>query len=573
MNAENGQGLEPGVGALLRASRLRCGEELRDVSVLLRIRLPYLEAIEEGRYQELPGAAYAVGFVRTYAEHLGLDSEEVVRRFKIEAENLERKTELVFPSPIAERGTPGAAIVFIGILLVAVAYGAWYVGSSKDSVFDNIVSPLPDRLAALLPGGGNDEGDSATLPAAPAMAPTPSTTPAPIEVPEPVIVTPATPETPSPSPVVPAETMSAAESAPAVETDRPVAGQAAETVPAPAEGPAVPATVAEEPQATLEPTPLASTDVVPATDDAVSATLGAAVVTEPAQPAQPVQQMVETPVEPAIADSTEAAPQIAEAPAGPAQEVPAAPEPQVVQTSAPSEAETPADLAAAVTRALQEVAEDVQPGATTEPEPSESQTVAAQSEPEPVPSVPALQPDVPAAAGTAPGATPAEVQPEPLVEAEPTETEPTTLVEQPETPAEQPATPAAPATVSETPASSAQVAAIPAAPEASGGNAPSGRTFGVADGGARIVVRAKSDSWIQVRDGIARRLLVTRLLRAGDSYRVPDQPGLTLLTGNAGALEILVDDEAVTPIGGVGAVRRNVALDAERLLAGTAVLD
>ena len=87
------------------------------------------------------------------------------------------------------------------------------------------------------------------------------------------------------------------------------------------------------------------------------------------------------------------------------------------------------------------------------------------------------------------------------------------------------------------------------------------------------MVRAKSDSWIQVRDSVARRLLVTRLLRAGDSYRVPDQRGLTLLTGNAGALEILVDGEPVDSIGDVGAVRRNVALDAERLKDGTAVID
>ena len=73
--------------------------------------------------------------------------------------------------------------------------------------------------------------------------------------------------------------------------------------------------------------------------------------------------------------------------------------------------------------------------------------------------------------------------------------------------------------------------------------------------------------------GLPDGLLVTRLLRAGDTYVVPDQPGLTLLTGNAGALEILVDGEAVEPIGEEGAVRRNVVLDAEKLLGGTAVVD
>ncbi len=81
------------------------------------------------------------------------------------------------------------------------------------------------------------------------------------------------------------------------------------------------------------------------------------------------------------------------------------------------------------------------------------------------------------------------------------------------------------------------------------------------------------NSWIQVRDDNGNMLLLTRLLRAGDAYRVPDRPGLTLLTGNAGALEILVDGEAVPSIGPLGAVRRGVALDIERLRQGTAIIE
>ena len=90
------------------------------------------------------------------------------------------------------------------------------------------------------------------------------------------------------------------------------------------------------------------------------------------------------------------------------------------------------------------------------------------------------------------------------------------------------------------------------------------------DGATEIVVRAKMSSWIQVRDDAGNELLMTRLMRAGDTYRVPDRPGLRLLTGNAGALEILVGGEEAPAIGPVGAVRRDVALDPRRLLDGTA---
>jgi cytoskeleton protein RodZ len=44
-------------------------------------------------------------------------------------------------------------------------------------------------------------------------------------------------------------------------------------------------------------------------------------------------------------------------------------------------------------------------------------------------------------------------------------------------------------------------------------------------------------------------------------------------TGNAGALEISVDGRPAPPLGRIGAVRRNVLLDPQALIAGTAARD
>lgn len=86
----------------------------------------------------------------------------------------------------------------------------------------------------------------------------------------------------------------------------------------------------------------------------------------------------------------------------------------------------------------------------------------------------------------------------------------------------------------------------------------------------RVVVRATGESWVQVRsrDGTT---LFTRVLRSGDVYRVPDRLGLTLATGNAGALEIVVDGAPAPSLGTFGEVVRNIALDPSRLAAGTAI--
>ena len=65
------------IGGLLKSTRERTGKSTKQVSLDLRIRRVYIEAIEENKYEDLPGSAYEIGFVRTYADYLGLDSEEV----------------------------------------------------------------------------------------------------------------------------------------------------------------------------------------------------------------------------------------------------------------------------------------------------------------------------------------------------------------------------------------------------------------------------------------------------------------------------------------------------------------
>src|SRR5262249_6432013 len=84
-----------GVGAALRDARLRRGYSVADVSAHLRIRTPVLEAMEAGRFEKLPNGAYALGFVRSYADFLGLDRDEVVRRVKEEAAAVNARPELV----------------------------------------------------------------------------------------------------------------------------------------------------------------------------------------------------------------------------------------------------------------------------------------------------------------------------------------------------------------------------------------------------------------------------------------------------------------------------------------------
>lgn len=159
------------VGEELRDSRLSLGLSVEEMSQRLRIRRRYLEALEEGRIHDLPGPAYAVGFVRAYAVALGLDADEMVRRFRdLSGASVNRKTDLIFPEPVPERGVPAGAVVVVGAVLAIGAYVAWYNISGTGNRTVDLVPPVPQRLeAAVEQGSGQLAGRDSTRPAIPSV--------------------------------------------------------------------------------------------------------------------------------------------------------------------------------------------------------------------------------------------------------------------------------------------------------------------------------------------------------------------------------------------------------------------
>src|SRR5262252_4840667 len=81
-------------GDVLRQQREALGLDLDDVAAALKIKPDYLAALEAGCPDLLPGPTYAIGFVRTYSDYLGLDDGEVLRRFKAESTGLHAKPDL-----------------------------------------------------------------------------------------------------------------------------------------------------------------------------------------------------------------------------------------------------------------------------------------------------------------------------------------------------------------------------------------------------------------------------------------------------------------------------------------------
>jgi cytoskeleton protein RodZ len=174
------------IGDELREARLALGLSVEDMAAQLRIRRPYLEALEEGRVRDLPGVAYAVGFVRTYATALGLDADVLSRRFREATGPAAAKPKLVFPEPVSERGMPAMAVVVAGVVIAIGAYVSWFNWSGGSDRMVDVVPPVPPRLETAAEAGraqlpGRDlavRSDAGTLPLA-ALPPPGGLTPAP----------------------------------------------------------------------------------------------------------------------------------------------------------------------------------------------------------------------------------------------------------------------------------------------------------------------------------------------------------------------------------------------------------
>jgi cytoskeleton protein RodZ len=160
------------IGTLLCATRMRMGRDLQRIAEVLHIRYNYLVAIEDGRYEDLPGQAYAIGFVRAYADHLGLDGDEIVRRYKEESTGVKARAVFEFPLPTPDSGVPSGALILVAIVFGMMVYGIWYSIAGADRSAVQVIQEVPDRITALLnPGQVTTQPTGAVTPEpAPAAA-------------------------------------------------------------------------------------------------------------------------------------------------------------------------------------------------------------------------------------------------------------------------------------------------------------------------------------------------------------------------------------------------------------------
>jgi len=164
-------------GDVLQERREDLGLDLDEVGAMLRIKPAYLAALEQGRSHDLPGPTYAIGFVRAYADFLGLDAEEVLARFKAESSVVTVRPDLALPVPLGERSLPGGALVLVALIVALCGYGIWYYLSTEERGHPERVAAVPAALQAPpsgpvlvtppAPGGSPSSGETTAAPSTP----------------------------------------------------------------------------------------------------------------------------------------------------------------------------------------------------------------------------------------------------------------------------------------------------------------------------------------------------------------------------------------------------------------------
>ena len=168
------------MGKILKQKREELGEELRDISLVVRIRTTYLKAIEEENFEKLPAEVYAKGYIREYARYLNVPFADAVSAYQQYLEDSRDKLAALSYNPVGSYASkcyvpstskPSLFLpkLFILCISVAILFGIYvFVRDNWQVMGRDTVAEMPKPMqppAETLVAQPHAQADHQSMPA------------------------------------------------------------------------------------------------------------------------------------------------------------------------------------------------------------------------------------------------------------------------------------------------------------------------------------------------------------------------------------------------------------------------
>ena len=138
------------VGKLCLDARLNKGLTQEQAGALLKVRVKIIKDFEDGENIDLPGLAYKVGFVRSYARLLDLDGDLLVQEFKEGLELNSFKEEYKFLTPELNKSNFLPIGAVISVFVAILSYTGWYY-SDRSNKIENVAVQKTENISEKKP--------------------------------------------------------------------------------------------------------------------------------------------------------------------------------------------------------------------------------------------------------------------------------------------------------------------------------------------------------------------------------------------------------------------------------------
>lgn len=144
------------VGCLLKSKREEKKISLEDVCKSLKIRKFFLENIEKGDFEKLPGTVYTVGFIKSYSNYLGVNFEELSSELVKLTTSLEKEQPLTTYSLNQPRNLLTKTALWLSLLLTVACIGSYFLYFAENNLslekvaqIENRSEPVREKIKAL----------------------------------------------------------------------------------------------------------------------------------------------------------------------------------------------------------------------------------------------------------------------------------------------------------------------------------------------------------------------------------------------------------------------------------------